>query len=358
MGICASMSVEEQEERNRAKALDAKMAKASRRDQCVNKLLLLGAGESGKSTLFKQMVMIYGTAGETKTTSQLEQYRETLRSNAIVNAQALAEASEKFGKPITSEGKKALATIQELEEGESEMTAELGILFKNFWEDEGIQECYSKRHEYQLVSNAAYIFDNIERICNDDYVPNTQDILRARVRTTGIVEYDFAIDGNNFKMFDVGGQRNERKKWIHCFENVTAVMFVAAISEYNECLFEDETQNRMTEALTIFREISNSEWFKKTEFILFLNKKDLFIEKIKVFDITDSPCEELRSFDGDCRSFDETTAFLTKLFTDCNRKKQMYAHVTCATDSDNVKFVFDSVKDIIIQKSLEAAGLT
>lgn len=42
-------------------------------------------------------------------------------------------------------------------------------------------------------------------------------------------------------MFDVGGQRSERKKWMHCFENVTAVVFLAAISEYDQVLVEDET---------------------------------------------------------------------------------------------------------------------
>ena len=61
-----------------------------------------------------------------------------------------------------------------------------------------------------------------------------EDILRSRVRTTGIVETSFVIEGHTFHMFDVGGQRNERKKWIHCFENVTCVIFVAALSEYDQ----------------------------------------------------------------------------------------------------------------------------
>lgn len=41
-------------------------------------------------------------------------------------------------------------------------------------------------------------------------------------------------------MFDVGGQRSERKKWIHCFENVTALLFLVAISGYDQCLVEDK----------------------------------------------------------------------------------------------------------------------
>ena len=88
-----------------------------------------------------------------------------------------------------------------------------------------------------------------------NFIPDAQDILRCRVRTTGIVETSFLIDENIFKMFDVGGQRNERKKWIHCFENVTAVIFVAAISEYDQQLYEDENANRMVEALNLFEEI-------------------------------------------------------------------------------------------------------
>lgn len=64
-----------------------------------------------------------------------------------------------------------------------------------------------------------------------------QDILRARIRTTGIVEHTVRIEGNEFRMYDVGGQRNARKKWIHCFENVTSVIFVAALSGYDQVCY-------------------------------------------------------------------------------------------------------------------------
>ena len=45
-------------------------------------------------------------------------------------------------------------------------------------------------------------------------------------------------------MFDVGGQRSERKKWIHCFEGVTAIIFCVALSGYDLVLAEDEEMNR------------------------------------------------------------------------------------------------------------------
>lgn len=125
-------------------------------------------------------------------------------------------------------------------------------------------------------------FDSINRIAQPDYLPNDQDVLRSRVKTTGITETTFIIGDLTYRMFDVGGQRSERKKWIHCFENVTTILFLVAISEYDQLLFEDETVNRMQEALTLFDSICNSRWFIKTSIILFLNKIDRFKEKLPV----------------------------------------------------------------------------
>lgn len=87
-------------------------------------------------------------------------------------------------------------------------------------------------------------------------------------------------------MLDVGGQRSERRKWIHCFDCVTAVLFCASLSEYDQKLREDDSQNRMKESLLLFDEICNSPWFRDTSFILFLNKTDLFREKIQRIPIT------------------------------------------------------------------------
>ena len=82
-------------------------------------------------------------------------------------------------------------------------------------------------------------------------------------------------------MFDVGGQRSERKKWIHCFENVTSIIFCVALSEYDQVLLEESSQNRMMESLVLFDSVVNSRWFMRTSIILFLNKVDLFRAKLK-----------------------------------------------------------------------------
>jgi guanine nucleotide-binding protein G(i) subunit alpha len=134
-------------------------------------------------------------------------------------------------------------------------------------------------------------------------------VLRSRVKTTGITETTFIIGELTYRMFDVGGQRSERKKWIHCFENVTTILFLVAISEYDQLLFEDETVNRMQEALTLFDSICNSRWFVRTSIILFLNKIDRFKEKLPV-----SPMKNyFPDYEGTGSSFDMRLAIADHL---------------------------------------------
>jgi guanine nucleotide-binding protein G(i) subunit alpha len=207
--------------------------------------------------------------------------------------------------------------------------------------------------------------DSLARITAQDYVPTDQDILRSRVRTTGIVETHFRIGDLTYKMFDVGGQRSERKKWIHCFENVTAIVFMAAISEFDQTLFEDETtvrwikstnvmKNRMQESLTLFESICNSSWFDNTSIIIFLNKIDLFREKLKRV--------PLNKFFPDYNGGDDYDAacdFILNKFTSLNGNpnKQIYAHFTCATDTSQMRFVMGAINDIIVRNNLKKAGL-
>jgi len=220
--------------------------------------------------------------------------------------------------------------------------------------DNGIRETYDERAKFQFPDSADYFFNRVVEIAKADYIPDQQDILRARVRTTGIVEQTFEIENKTFVMYDVGGQRNERKKWIHCFENVTSIIFVAAISEYDQVLFEDENTNRMIEALNLFEEISNSPWFKDTSIILFLNKRDLFEQKIEKVPL--SVCfpefEGPQTYAAGCR-------WLKDLFESKSKSedKEVYSHVTCATDTNNVRHVFGSVRDTIIRANLKMAGL-
>jgi guanine nucleotide-binding protein G(i) subunit alpha len=148
-------------------------------------------------------------------------------------------------------------------------------------------------------------------------MPSVDDVLRSRVRTSGIIEEAYDIGGVEFVIYDVGGQRNERKKWIHCFDNVTAVIFVASLSEYDQVLFEDASINRMREAVNLFAEICNSKYFEHSSMILFLNKKDLFEKKIKSIDLRheggDGVPPRFLDYTGGC-NYDAAKTYITNLF--------------------------------------------
>lgn len=369
MGICSSSTTTSPEERERQKqerirsaAVERNMQEDNNVESMVNKLLLLGAGESGKSTLFKQMITIYGAGFPADERATFE---PIIYNNVITAMQTLIMSTPQFGGQITASA--SADYISNLKGDEKVMQKEADAIAE-VWKDPAVQTCYANRAKFQLTDSASYFFERIAEVGADDYLPSEQDVLRSRVRTTGIVENVFNIEGNQFKMFDVGGQRNERKKWIHCFEGVTAVLFVGVLSEYDQVLYEDENQNRMEETLALFHEIINSRWFRNTSIILFLNKRDMFQEKIKESPLSKSKVFEDRGedfqnnaekFPDGIDNYDDGCRAIRQLFEEKNQNPDttIYTHITCATDTGNVRVVFDAVKDIIIRDSLSQAGL-
>jgi len=354
MGGCAARNISAEDrdklknDKKKSKDLELKMSEDHVADQAVNKLLLLGAGESGKSTLFKQMITIYGQGYSEE---DRKSYVSIVWGNTIQAIKTLAERSA-FIAPVQPQNEQARKFVNGLKE-DAKFDQNVAHFVTQLWRDPGIQKTYEQKSTFQIIDSAKYFMERANEMAAPDYVPTEQDLLRTRVRTSGIVESAFEIDGNQFRMFDVGGQRNERKKWIHCFENVTAVLFVAAISAYDQVLYEDENTNRMVEALNLFEEICNSRWFRETAIILFLNKRDIFLEKISKTSL--SVCFPEYKGEG----YEEGVQFVMEMFESKNKNgdKQIYTHVTCATDTDNISKVFNAVKDIIIRKSLNEAGL-
>jgi len=354
-----SMTEAQRQELEDSKKLGEQMYREHQEEQAKVKLLLLGAGESGKSTLFRQMEILYGK-GFTED-ERRQQFTSVVYQNTIMAMKAICTAIETLddgallGEMAAMDEFNAMQALDDKEE----IKEEVGALVKTLWADPTVQKVWARRSQFQVVETNSMFFDDIDRIMGFDFVPSEEDILRVRVRTSGIIQKDYVIEDTTFVMFDVGGQRNERKKWIHCFDEVNAVIFVAAISEYDQVCFEDATQNRMVEALTLFKEISNSKWFVDTSMILFLNKRDLFETKVKTVAIKDS----FEAFDGPEGDIDAGIEFFLKQFLDqvdaekhAGTDKEIYHHVTCATDSDNVRTIFNACKEIILKNNLSGAG--
>lgn len=340
------------EEAKKNEDINQELRKEKSRIESEIKLLLLGAGESGKSTIAKQMKFLF-MDGFNK--EERDSYKGIIASNTVGSMRVLVAAAADMGIEIVEQKEAADRFMNETSGSQfsGALTPAIGKDIKTLWLDPAIKQTYARSAEFQLNDSAAYYFDSVDRLIAPDYTVSQEDVLRSRTKTTGIIETEFDVQGTHFRMVDVGGQRSERKKWMYCFQDVTAVIFCVAMSEYDLKLYEDDTTNRMHESLKLFKEICNTKWFANTSMILFLNKKDLFAEKIQKVDL--NVC--FPEYTGGME-YEPASEFIRETFLEQNEtKKQIYHHLTCATDTKNVEIVFLAVRDSILNSILSNAGM-
>jgi guanine nucleotide-binding protein subunit alpha len=336
----------------RSRELDRIIRQDEKRMARQVKLLLLGAGESGKSTILKQMKLIY-SQGFSK--NEKLEWKPVIFNNIVQSFQNIYDAMNElnivFSNPENEKNMAQVLVEREISPNDT-LPAEYLAPIKALWQDEGVRAAIAKGNEYALHDNLEYFVDDIDRLWGTDYVPNDQDLLRSRLRTTGITETIFDLGQLTYRMFDVGGQRSERKKWIHCFENVTCLLFLVAISGYDQCLVEDKDGNQMNEALMLWESIANSHWFTKSALILFLNKMDLFKEKLARSPITK---HGFTDYHGPKDDYKAASKYFLDKFRALNRnpEKEIYGHLTNATDTNLLKITMTSVQDMIIQRNLK-----
>ena len=116
------------------------------------------------------------------------------------------------------------------------------------------------RNEYDLMDSAKYFLSSLDRIGCDGYTPTQNDVLHLRIPTSGIIEYIFKIphrkESIQLRIVDVGGQKTERRKWVHCFDDVKSVIFLTALSEFDRLpTQEDEEGTRLEESMHLFQVI-------------------------------------------------------------------------------------------------------
>ncbi|KAI8877113.1 guanine nucleotide binding protein, alpha subunit [Backusella circina FSU 941] len=353
MGLC--MSAEQRQERSNSLKIDRELEEAGRQLRRECKILLLGSGESGKSTIVKQMKIIHQSG---YSTDELLSWKLTVYKNIIESIQALVTAIGKYEyKYEALEDETILEQIMSysISDDSQPFDPHMARYIVQVWTDPVITRLIDEHTgEFYLMDSAPYFLDDMERITQKGYIPNVQDVLCARAMTTGIVETRFTIANQlSIHMFDVGGQRSERKKWIHCFEAVTSIIFCVALSEYDQVLLEEHRQNRMLESLVVFESVINSRWFSRTSIVLFLNKIDLFKAKL--------PKVPLGKFFPDYSGGsdpEKAAKYILWRFNQMNRAKlTIYPHLTQATDTSNIRLVFAAIKETILQNALKDSGI-
>lgn len=366
-------------ENSQAAEIERRIERETKAEKHIHKLLLLGAGESGKSTIFKQIKLLFQTGFDE---AELKSYIPVIHANVYQTIKLLLDGSKELAQSETDTSTYTLSNEnKEIGDKLSEiggrfdyprLTRELSEEIEKLWKDPAIQETYARGSELQLPDCANYFMEHLRRLSDVNYIPTKEDVLYARVRTTGVVEIQFSPVGENkksgevYRLFDVGGQRNERRKWIHLFEGVTAVVFCAAISEYDQVLYEDENRNRMMETKELFEWVLKQPCFEKTSIMLFLNKFDIFEKKVHKVPL--STCEWFKDYQqvsSGKQEIEHAYEFVKKKFEELYYQCTAPEHVdrvfkiyrTTALDQKLVKKTFKLLDETLRRRNLFEAGL-
>eukprot|EP01083_Nonionella_stella_P087833 244522_1 len=266
----------------------------------VIKTLILGSGGVGKTTVYKCIKLAckdMNGCNQYPTDIDLRDTQQMSRQNAVQGIATLLKASDFTSTSIITQ-----MSVQKIQAFKTCTFEEqllplplhgshglnyaslqtLGQAIDTVWTLNEVQHAFNQRmrKRFAFPDNMDYFYNKIQHVMSESYVPSMDDCLRVRIRTTGLMVSQYTDrNGITFEFRDVGGERNERKKWIHSFSNVNCLLFVCSLNQYCLSLFEDENTIGLIENYLLWEQIATSKWFQQnTTFILLLNKTDLFRE--------------------------------------------------------------------------------
>ena len=266
-------------------------------DGDVYKVVMMGPGSCGKSTLFGQMRDLYSDYYSGDNIWEITNGKPYMYQNVVQGMlrilrkiQKMSEQNEEY-KIDFQDNQEIYTAIQHIVSNENQwfeleqinwatmkrLANDIAVI----WDMNIVQNTFYDRgclegENFFVDSNLDYFLDRVKEIFTKEYVISKQDIFRMRVRTHGIIEQKIVDKGLTFNSFDVGGTRHERRKWIHLFDSVDKILFVVSLSSIYEVLNEDETVNGMTESIKLWKDIVNGKWFKFTKFYLLFTKNDVY----------------------------------------------------------------------------------
>lgn len=245
------------------------------------------------------------------------------------------------------------------------------------WKDDVVMEVLKKR-KIDLENSAGFFLDDVDRIARLNYEPSDEDIIRCRLRTMGLQEYQIDFDpatgaagflqnvglsqefATTWVIYDVGGSRTQRQAWTPFFDDVQAIIFLAPISCFDERLLEDPNVNRLEDTFHLWKAVCASRLLAKTTIILFMNKCDLLKRKLRTgVQVKDY----LPSYGNRPNEANSVVKYLKDKFKDVIRSKSpepgrpSFFYATSVTDTKATAATLEIVRDSILRQHLKQADL-
>ncbi|KAI8927420.1 guanine nucleotide binding protein, alpha subunit [Entophlyctis helioformis] len=352
-------------EKQRSRAIDAMIQKE--REQLKNnkdpKILILGSGDSGKSTFIKQLKILHGGG---YSDDERKSFRGLILENIRESIVSVILAAREIGINIGNE--ESQAKISEIldyyrvgseELARYKITPRIASMIDEIWKDQDLQKVYIERGKLKptlmIPDNAQYFLDRVVKFGDIKFLPTNEDIVHTRSMTTQITETIFEIERVAYHFFDVGGQQKYRKQWTPFFDTVDSILFIASLASYDQALMEDPSINRMTDAIQLFAQIAHHPLLKHIPVTLFLNKKDLFEKKVPASDVV----KFFPEFKGAIGNIKHAAKFFQKKFeSECtDQNKQLFVHFTCCTDTEAMEIIVLTVIQAMLKKEFQSIGM-
>ncbi|XP_069936663.1 guanine nucleotide-binding protein subunit alpha-14-like isoform X1 [Cherax quadricarinatus] len=323
------------------------------------RVLVLGASDTGKSTFLKQMRLVFGRG---YAIDDCRRHQPHIRHNLLESLNKIVNAMSTFGVlQATHEAQDAaqrfanMELLKEYLQEDAQIDPCLVEQIRVLWEDPGVQEVYLRGNEYHLMTNAQYFITSAERILDENYVPNIEDILRMRFPTKGSFTSTYDLGDLRITMHDMGGQRPERTMWVNQ-QHPTTILLLASLSEYDQRVEEaTEDKNRVQESLDIFEELLQYPPFEATPVILLLNKTDIFHWKIQHHSIKDFLPNYKGSENDECQGRE----FIAGLYRDVavRHGRHFVVRFSEATNTDNFRAIFSFIRTNVTRNIMSRGGL-
>jgi len=235
---------------------------------------------------------------------------------------------------------------------------------QELWRDQNVRKRLQEKR-IRLEESSGFYLDEIPRITAKKYFPTDADVLKARLKTMGVVEHTFYIaHGSNrgvqWKIYDVGGARNQRQAWAPYFEDVNAIIFLAPISAFDQVLAEDPRVNRLEDSLLLWKDLTSNKLLANVNIVLFLNKCDLLQAKIEA---GVRLSQHMISYGNRPNDYESVSKYFRNKFgaihhsVTPNKERELYIHFTTITDTQQTATIIQAVRDIIIKANLRTLKL-